>query len=238
SDVVDWLHRNVEGFTDRREARKYAGNLLKAGYIRHTVNKVTFSEQCYYVFGDLCGDLGLLTLDQDEDSSRAGGSDCDPLGPAPGPQWPPAFPYQYPVPHPYSSPHLLHQPLAWGGAGAGPGGAAGGAAGGGAGRGAGRGAGSQLSEGSRSSGSNCSDGLKEAGGASQSESTKQEVSALPNKQPATGSPGDDVTRRPLTSHCDSEAPSPPRGQRRDLSAPRQSFCLAMGNAGDFFVDVM
>lgn len=55
SDVVDWLHRNVEGFTDRREARKYAGNLLKAGYIRHTVNKVTFSEQCYYVFGDLCG---------------------------------------------------------------------------------------------------------------------------------------------------------------------------------------
>lgn len=54
SDVVDWLHRTVEGFTDRREARKYAGNLLKAGYIRHTVNKVTFSEQCYYVFGDFC----------------------------------------------------------------------------------------------------------------------------------------------------------------------------------------
>lgn len=54
SDVVDWLHRNVDGFTDRREARKYAGNLLKAGYIRHTVSKVTFSEQCYYVFGDLC----------------------------------------------------------------------------------------------------------------------------------------------------------------------------------------
>lgn len=55
SDVVDWLHRSVDGFTDRREARKYAGNLLKAGFIRHTVNKVTFSEQCYYVFGDLCG---------------------------------------------------------------------------------------------------------------------------------------------------------------------------------------
>lgn len=52
--MVDWLHRNVEGFVDRREARKYAGNLLKAGYIRHTINKVTFSEQCYYVFGDLC----------------------------------------------------------------------------------------------------------------------------------------------------------------------------------------
>lgn len=30
---------------------------LQAGYIRHTVNKITFSEQCYYVFGDLCGSM-------------------------------------------------------------------------------------------------------------------------------------------------------------------------------------
>lgn len=27
--------------------------MLKAGYIRHTVNKITFSEQCYYIFGDI-----------------------------------------------------------------------------------------------------------------------------------------------------------------------------------------
>ncbi|XP_030008882.1 segment polarity protein dishevelled homolog DVL-3-like [Sphaeramia orbicularis] len=94
SDVVDWLHRNVEGFTDRREARKYAGNLLKAGYIRHTVSKVTFSEQCYYVFGDLCGDLGLMSLlDHEGTSSRGGLSD----------QEPPALPHPHPVPHPYSS---------------------------------------------------------------------------------------------------------------------------------------
>lgn len=53
ADVVEWLFTHVEGFTERREARKYAANLLKAGYIRHTVNKITFSEQCYYVFGDL-----------------------------------------------------------------------------------------------------------------------------------------------------------------------------------------
>lgn len=53
--MVDWLFHHVEGFSDRREARKYASNLLKAGYIRHTVNKITFSEQCYYIFGDLCG---------------------------------------------------------------------------------------------------------------------------------------------------------------------------------------
>ncbi|CAG02140.1 unnamed protein product, partial [Tetraodon nigroviridis] len=87
SEVVDWLHRNVEGFLDRREARKYAGNLLKAGYIRHTVNKVTFSEQCYYVFGDVCGGSGSgastsddqgcgLTepeLTQQDDEQRLGG---------------------------------------------------------------------------------------------------------------------------------------------------------------------
>ena len=53
SDLVDWLYGRVDGFADRRDARKYACNLLKAGFIRHTVNKVTFSEQCYYVFGDL-----------------------------------------------------------------------------------------------------------------------------------------------------------------------------------------
>lgn len=55
SDVVDWLYHHVEGFPERREARKYASGLLKAGLIRHTVNKITFSEQCYYVFGDLSG---------------------------------------------------------------------------------------------------------------------------------------------------------------------------------------
>ena len=37
---------------DRRDARKYASQLLKANYVKHTVNKTTFSEQCYYVFGD------------------------------------------------------------------------------------------------------------------------------------------------------------------------------------------
>ncbi len=55
SDLVDWLFRNVEGFPDRRDCRKYAANLLKFGLIRHTVNKSTFSEQCYYVFGDAAG---------------------------------------------------------------------------------------------------------------------------------------------------------------------------------------
>ncbi len=29
SDLVDWLHTNVEGFIDRRHARKYAALMLK-----------------------------------------------------------------------------------------------------------------------------------------------------------------------------------------------------------------
>ena len=52
SDVVDWLYEKVDGFDDRREARKFACQLLKSGLVKHTVNKTTFSEQCYYAFGD------------------------------------------------------------------------------------------------------------------------------------------------------------------------------------------
>ena len=49
---MDWLYSNVEGFIDRRHARKCAALMLKHGFVRHTVNKITFSEQCYYIFGD------------------------------------------------------------------------------------------------------------------------------------------------------------------------------------------
>ena len=42
----------MKGFSDRREARKLASQMLKTGFIKHTVNKTTFSEQCYYAFGD------------------------------------------------------------------------------------------------------------------------------------------------------------------------------------------
>ncbi|XP_008550418.1 segment polarity protein dishevelled homolog DVL-3 isoform X1 [Microplitis demolitor] len=65
ADVVDWLNTHVEGFIDRRDARKYASLMLKAGFIRHTVNKITFSEQCYYIFGDLCSTMGSMKLDGD-----------------------------------------------------------------------------------------------------------------------------------------------------------------------------
>ncbi|KAI5612556.1 dishevelled segment polarity protein 3a [Silurus asotus] len=109
SDVVDWLFHHVEGFADRREARKYGSNLLKAGFIRHTVNKITFSEQCYYVFGDLSGNMAHLSLQEHDGSS--GASDQDTLAPLLHPAeapWP-SFPYQYPpslhdVPHHHAEP--------------------------------------------------------------------------------------------------------------------------------------
>jgi segment polarity protein dishevelled len=52
ADVVNWVLENVDGIPDRREARKYVSVLLRRGYIKHTVNKLTFSEQCYYVLGN------------------------------------------------------------------------------------------------------------------------------------------------------------------------------------------
>jgi len=52
-DLVDWLHSHVQGLSDRREAKKYAAAMLHAGLIRHTVNKTTFSDQCYYTLGEM-----------------------------------------------------------------------------------------------------------------------------------------------------------------------------------------
>ncbi|XP_020492164.1 segment polarity protein dishevelled homolog DVL-1 isoform X2 [Labrus bergylta] len=139
ADVVDWLYSRVEGFKDRRDARKYASSLLKHGYLRHTVNKITFSEQCYYTFGDLCQNMASLNLNE---GSSGGGSEQDTLAPLPPTTnpWPlggqpfpyPPFPSAPPsFPPGYSDPcHSFHSGSA----------------------------GSQHSEGSRSSGSNPSAG--------------------------------------------------------------------------------
>lgn len=95
--------------------------------------------------------------------------------------------------------------------------------------------------GSCSSSSNCSTDQKDAGG-TESEPTKQEVSA------AAMSPGDNSTQQHLTfisgllGDKDSKELAPglssSRAQLGDLSTSQQSFCLAMGNPSDFFVDVM
>ncbi|KAJ0064394.1 hypothetical protein NL108_006408, partial [Boleophthalmus pectinirostris] len=117
ADVVDWLYSRVDGFKDRRDARKYASSLLKHGYLRHTVNKITFSEQCYYTFGDLCQNMASLNLNE---GSSGGGSEQDTLAPLPptANPWPlggqpfpyPPFPSAPPsFPPGYSDPcHSFH----------------------------------------------------------------------------------------------------------------------------------
>uniref|UniRef100_A0A672SXX6 Dishevelled segment polarity protein 3 n=1 Tax=Sinocyclocheilus grahami TaxID=75366 RepID=A0A672SXX6_SINGR len=252
SDVVDWIYHHVEGFTDRREARKYTSNLLKAGYIRHTVNKITFSEQCYYIFGDLCGNMASLTLHDHDGSS--GASDQDTLAPLPHPgvaPWPLTFPYQYPIPHPYN-PHPVHDPSYSFTAGGGS-------------------AGSPHSEGSRSSGSNRSGskndanaaaGTQESGGRSGSGSESEKREKAPSERSAAppsehsvrsshtirsvqslvcGAPG--LPPQPQTQPLVTAAPgSPPDRDLAsvppELTASRQSFRMAMGNPSEFFVDVM
>ncbi|KAM9820281.1 segment polarity protein dishevelled homolog DVL-3 [Neosynchiropus ocellatus] len=156
SDVVDWLLRSVEGFVDRREARKYAANLLKSGYIRHAVNKLGFSEQCYYVFGNACADVSSGR--HEEPSCQSGVTALAPV-------------CSDPMPPP------------WEGA-------------------------AQRVESAHSSGSICS-----------------------HDQPAGGRPGGSQGQEA------DDAP-PPSALAAFSSVPQQSFRLAVGNPGDYFVDVM
>uniref|UniRef100_T1I6V0 Dishevelled 3 n=1 Tax=Rhodnius prolixus TaxID=13249 RepID=T1I6V0_RHOPR len=107
ADVVDWLEAHVEGLSDKRDARKYASQMLKAGYIKHTVNKITFSEQCYYIFGDLlAADLCSLKLDGDIDH--------DTVGPLPPPiAAPMGWSGSQAGPHPYATTFLPYAPLSY-----------------------------------------------------------------------------------------------------------------------------
>ncbi|KAJ6651974.1 hypothetical protein lerEdw1_015871 [Lerista edwardsae] len=263
SDVVDWLYHHVEGFTDRRESRKYASNLLKAGYIRHTVNKITFSEQCYYIFGDLY--MANLSLHDHDGSS--GASDQDTLAPLPHPgaaPWPMAFPYQFPPPHPYNPhPGFPDPGYSYGGGSAG----------------------SQHSEGSRSSGSNRSGserrkerepkaGESKSGGSGSesdhtSRSSMRRERAASERSVPTSQRSHHSLAHSIRSHHSQQSygppglpplysppmllmPPPPSAMGppgappgRDLAsvppeltASRQSFRMAMGNPSEFFVDVM
>lgn len=65
SDLVNWILQNIEGITDRREARKFIGNMLRKNFIKHTVNKLTFSENSYYQFGEGDGSSGNLLNEDD-----------------------------------------------------------------------------------------------------------------------------------------------------------------------------
>ncbi|XP_036600891.1 segment polarity protein dishevelled homolog DVL-1 isoform X3 [Trichosurus vulpecula] len=258
ADVVDWLYTHVEGFKDRREARKYASSMLKHGYLRHTVNKITFSEQCYYVFGDLCSNLAALNLN----NGSGGASDQDTLAPLPHPAapWPvgQGFSYPYPVPPPGFPPAYQDPGFSYGSGSAG----------------------SQQSEGSRSSGSNRSasessrramgrekerrTGAGGSGGSSESEHTVRSAAgsggrrerppsqlsrgSSPRSQLSTGAPGlpplhplPKAGTRALTTLSGPPGGPPVRELAAvppELTGSRQSFQKAMGNPCEFFVDIM
>ncbi|XP_073992409.1 segment polarity protein dishevelled isoform X2 [Rhodnius prolixus] len=116
ADVVDWLEAHVEGLSDKRDARKYASQMLKAGYIKHTVNKITFSEQCYYIFGDLlAADLCSLKLDGDIDHDTVGPLP-PPIAGAGGllhPGAPMGWSGSQAGPHPYATTFLPYAPLSY-----------------------------------------------------------------------------------------------------------------------------
>lgn len=52
ADAVNWVLENVDDVNDRREARRLVSAMLRNNLIKHTVNKLTFSEQCYYILSD------------------------------------------------------------------------------------------------------------------------------------------------------------------------------------------
>ncbi|XP_074624978.1 segment polarity protein dishevelled homolog DVL-3-like isoform X1 [Acropora palmata] len=234
SDVVDWLYSRVDGFQDRREARKYACNLLKSGFIRHTVNKITFSEQCYYVFGDLCGNMAALSIAEHE-----GDGDTDTLGPLPvhphGTPWmavPPSYGYVQMPPYPTAPPAMVDgqtpgyaQSLYSGHSGSQSPHSASGS--------------SKRSGGNRGEGDNKSSGGSSSGRSGSSKGKDREtrsvegsihppsvtIPAMPG-MPVPGGPGLAMIPRPLDQVPD------------NMTASRNSFRMAMGNPCEFFVDVM
>uniref|UniRef100_A0A914VNA8 Dishevelled n=2 Tax=Plectus sambesii TaxID=2011161 RepID=A0A914VNA8_9BILA len=83
SDLVDWLLKMVHGLYDRKDARKYAANLLRNHFIKHVVNKITFTEQCYYVLGDVCADFAHMRLNPAPEEPPQ--SETGTIGPLPPP---------------------------------------------------------------------------------------------------------------------------------------------------------
>ncbi|XP_078373180.1 segment polarity protein dishevelled homolog DVL-3-like isoform X4 [Oculina patagonica] len=253
SDVVDWLYSHVEGFQDRREARKYACNLLKAGFIRHTVNKITFSEQCYYVFGDLCGNMAALSINEHE-----GDGDNDTLGPLPthqqGISWmsgPPSYGYvqmpTYPPPQAMVDTQTPGYAPSFYSAHSGsqsPHSASGSSKRSGGGRGDNGGDGDHRSSGGSSS---------EKSGSSKGKSKSKELEARSvegSAQPPQFMPGAPPIGVPIGVPVGAPMPGGPPMPGiammprpldqvpENVSASRNSFRMAMGNPCEFFVDVM
>lgn len=216
ADVVDWLLGHVEGFIDRREARKYASHLLRAGLIRHTVNKITFSEQCYYIFGDLCAAaMSQLSL---------GDCDGDSVGPLPPGSAHGYMPYSgtynpleyQPMPFYTASEHTVY--------------------------GYNRGEESALSGSSGGSLPDCNKVRQDS--SQESDAASSVLVATNTKAPICGngngsSSGGRISRSSGSEQSRSEhAQQANQATQQDLAGSRHSFKIAMGNPCELFVDVM
>lgn len=220
ADVVEWLLTHVEGFIDRRDARKYASHLLRAGLIRHTVNKITFSEQCYYIFGDLCAAaMSQLSLgDCDGDSvgplppgSAIGGSSHGYM-PYSGTYNP--LEYQ-PMPFYTASEHTVY--------------------------GYNRGDESVLSGSSGGSLPDCNKVRQDS--SQESDAASSVLVAVPTAPPCGNGNGSSSGGR-ISRSSESEQSRSDRAQpggpttQQDIAGSRHSFKIAMGNPCELFVDVM
>lgn len=237
ADVVDWLERNVDGFVDRRDARKYASHMLKAGYIRHTVNKITFSEQCYYVFGDLLSSA-MSTLKLHDDCVSMDRDTVGPLPPPGGSSIPPTWPQHMP----YSGTYLPHSaagyaPMPFSYANEPPG------------YGFNREESVHSGSGGSSNGSEHSrvctavsvpikTGIINAATAGGSSGASESGVDIPTKPSNSRSRSGGSRSSGSSGATATTSPPPQPAGDNDLSASRQSFRIAMGNPCEFFVDVM
>ncbi|KAL0119168.1 hypothetical protein PUN28_009639 [Cardiocondyla obscurior] len=222
ADVVDWLNTHVEGFLDRRDARKYASLMLKAGYIRHTVNKITFSEQCYYIFGDLCSAMSNMKLDNDTVSPLPPPSAWD--MPYSGTYAPHSATGYSPMPF-----NFTNEPTVYGYH---------------------REESVHSGSGGSSAGSEriCKEpihDLKSCSSASESELHNPSVPSMPSKNSGNGNGSNGKRSNGSRSRSSGSEQSVQTGtgsgnqqNQQDLSGSRQSFRIAMGNPCEFFVDVM
>ncbi|KAG5313269.1 DVL3 protein, partial [Acromyrmex insinuator] len=220
ADVVDWLNTHVEGFLDRRDARKYASLMLKAGYIRHTVNKITFSEQCYYIFGDLCSAMSNMKLDNDTVSPLPPPSAWD--MPYSGTYAPHSATGYSPMPF-----NFTNEPTVYGYH---------------------REESVHSGSGGSSAGSEriCKEpihDLKSCSSASESELQNPSIPSMPNKSSGNGNGSNGKRSNGSRSRSSGSEQSVQTGtgnqqNQQDLSGSRQSFRIAMGNPCEFFVDVM
>ncbi|XP_065173056.1 segment polarity protein dishevelled homolog DVL-3 isoform X1 [Atheta coriaria] len=211
TDMIDWLLTHVEGFQDRRDTRKYASHLLKSGFIRHTVNKITFSEQCYYIFGDLCAAMSSLKLQGDTDS----------VGPLPNvPNYMPYSgtynPLEYmPMPFYTASENTVYGYNREESVLSGSGGSSGGS--------------EHLKDAAAAAHSSASDSDLTSLGPR---------SALPMAAGNNGTSIGGGNGNGSSNGSDQSSGTQVAAQSKDLAGSRQSFKIAMGNPCEMFVDVM